>query len=200
MRITNNITFGKKLVATCNLPIQNGSTMPCNIFELNNNEDKDYFEKLKNKPIWNGSKFLRSMDGLIKSGSIGKENDTFSLENQNEECLGFISVITHKKPQNRKFIYTIETAPKYSSQKREKTTQQIGRSLVAVIVKQAQQENRDKVSVLAFNSDERKFFKHNCGFKVGDDNGFSYILPKKHYSKFLEKHTKTQNSKIDFIK
>ena len=117
-----------------------------------------------------------------------------------KRCLGYIIIINQKHPQNRKFIYSIETAPKYSSKKREKTTQQIGRSLVAVIVKQAQQENRDKVSVLAFNSDERKFFKHNCGFKIGDDNGFSYILPKKHYSKFLEKHIKSKNSEINFIK
>ena len=200
MKISNNISFGKTLVATCQLPTTDKKMCSAKIFELNSNEDKDYFEKLKTTPHWNGSKFLRSMDFLMKRGSIGKTNDTFSLENGEGECLGYISVITHEKPYNKKFIYSLETAPEYSVKNKNRKTKNVGQTLVAFIVNKAQQENRDKVTTLAFDADERKFFKRNCKFKVGEESGYDFVLNKKHYSKFLEKHKEKTGSKISFIK
>lgn len=200
MKINNNISFGKTLVATCQIQTTDKKNSACNIFELNSTEDKDYFEKLKSNPTWNGNKFLRSMDNLMKKGSIGKSNDTFSLENSGGECLGYISVITHEHPHNRKFIYSIETAPEYTAKKKDRTINNIGRSLVAFIVEKAKQENRDKVTTLAFDSDTRRFFKHHCGFKYGENSSYDCVLNRKDYTKFLENHKVKTGSEITLIR
>ena len=101
MKIINNISFGKTLVATCQTASTDKNNSCCKIFELNNSDDKDYFKKLNDNPQWNGNKFVWVMRRLMESKSIGKDNDTFSLENQDGECLGYINVISHKKPHNK---------------------------------------------------------------------------------------------------
>ena len=200
MKIESRISFGKTLVATCQIPTTDRGMCVGNIFELNNREDKDYFEKLKTTPQWNGSKFLRGMDCLMKAGSIGNTNDTFSLENSTGECLGYISIITHEAPHNKKFIYSIETAPQFSDNKKDKTIKHVGSSLVAFAVGQAKQENRKQVSTLAFDSDTRKFFIRHCGFKIGYESSYDCIIEQKHYSKFLEKYKEKMGNEIIFIK
>ena len=200
MKINNNISFGKTLVATCQLQTTDKKNSACNIFELNSTEDKDYFEKLKTDPHWNGSKFLRSMDCLMKTGSIGNTNDTFSLEDSNGKCLGYVSVITHEQPHNKKFIYSLETAPEHSAKNEKRATKNISHSLVAFIVEQAKKENRDQVTTLAFDSDTRKIFKRQCHFKYGEESSYDCVLPQKQFTKFLENHKKTTGNEITLIK
>lgn len=198
MKITNNISFGKTLVATCQFNMSDRDTSRCKIFELDSTEDKDYFAKLRDNPLWHGNKFLWSMDNLMKEGCIGNSNDTFSLENNEGECLGYISVITHAKPYNKKFIYSLETAPNYSEKKKE-STNHIGHSLVAFIIAQAEQENREQVSTLAFDKDTKNFFKRHCGFKTGYESGYDCVLEQKYYFKFLEKYKEKVGNEIKFI-
>lgn len=199
MKISPTISFGKTLVATCQINTTDNDNSECKIFELSNKEDRDYFEKLKKDKHWTGNKYLWSMDNLMQSGSIGNNNDTFSLENSNGECLGYINVITHEAPYNRKFIYSIETAPDFSAKKKDRTIKNIGRSLVAFVVAQAKQENKEQVRTLAFDSDTRTFFKRHCGFKYGQLSSFDCVLEKKYYSNFLEKFKDKTGSEIKFI-
>ncbi|MBQ8886627.1 MAG: hypothetical protein IJY61_02890 [Candidatus Gastranaerophilales bacterium] len=193
MKITNNISFGKKLVATCQLSSTDKDSPCCKIFELNNTEDKDYFEKLNDNPKWNKNRFVWVMQRLMQSKSIGKENDTFSLESQTGECLGYINVISHKTPHNKKFIQYLETAQE------DKKTNFAKQTLVAFIVEQAKKENKDEVTTIIFEKDVRKFFKGVCGFKLGTESSYDFVLSKKHYGKFLEKYKKNTGSEITFI-
>ena len=110
MNVSKNISFGKTLVATCQMPTQDEKNSCCKIFELNNVEDKDYFSNLNKSKNWSGNSFVWVMERLMSSKSIGKENDTYSLENSAGECLGYINVISHEKPHNKKFIQYLEAA------------------------------------------------------------------------------------------
>ena len=194
MKITNNISFGKTLVATCQIHTQDKDDFSCKIFELNNTDDYDYFQKLGTNPQWKGNKFVWVMKRLMESKSIGKGNDTFSLENQDGECLGYINVISHKTPRNKKSIQYVESTPQEN-----KKNDFAKKTLVAFIVEQARKENKDEVNTLIFNKDARKFFKRECGFKLGEESSYDFVINKKHYSKFLEKYQKDTGSEITFI-
>ena len=47
MKISPNISFGKTLVATCQINTTDSDTSECKIFELSNKEDKDYLYNLE---------------------------------------------------------------------------------------------------------------------------------------------------------
>ena len=193
MKISKNISFGKTLVATCQIPKSDKSVSSCKIFELDNTEDKNYFEKLNVSPNWTENRFLWVMKRLMQSKSIGKDHDTFSIENKSGDCLGYINIISHKSPFNKKSIQYIETS------KDDTETKLTKQSLVAFIIEQAKREDKEKVSVLAFDKNTRKFFTKECGFKHSIDNGYDFVLDKKHYDKFLEKHKQKTGSEITFI-
>lgn len=184
------ISFGKTLVATCSVKTDNDNSLPCKIYELNNVEDKDYFSNLKSDTHWSGNRFVWVMERLMNSRSIGNNNDTFSIENEIGDCLGYINVITHEKPHNRKSIQYLETSPQLKSEKDVKTSELVAKSLVSFIVQQAQKENRDKVSVIAFDAHTRKFYGKKCGFKNGTESCYDYVLVSKTYPKFIEKSSK----------
>ena len=189
------ISFGKTLVATCNLKSDNDSLLPCKIYGLNNVEDKDYFSNLKSDTNWSGNRFVWAMNRLMESRSIGNDNDTFLIENEMGNCLGYINVITHEKPYNRKSIQYLETSPQLNLDKKDKTSEIVAKSLVSFIVQQAQNESRDTVSVLAFDAPTRKFYGKKCGFKHGTESCYDYVLLRKTYPKFIEKSSK----EIEFI-
>lgn len=189
------ISFGKTLVATCKLKCDNDNSLPCKIYELDNVQDKDYFSNLKSDTNWSGNRFVWVMNRLMNSRSIGNDNDTFSIENEIGDCLGYINVITHEKPHNRKSIQYLETSPQLNLEKDDKTSEIVAKSLVSLIVQQAQNECRDKVSVLAFDAPARRFFGKKCGFKLGTEGCYDYILETKSYPKFKDKFSK----EIEFI-
>ena len=180
-------------MSTCQMPTQDEKDSCCKIFELNNVEDKDYFSNLNKSKNWSGNSFVWVMERLMQSKSIGKDHDTFSIENQFGDCLGYINIISHKSPFNKKSIQYIETS------KDDTETKLIQQSLVAFIIEQAKREDKAKVSVLAFDKNIRKFFTKECGFKHSIDSGYDFVLDKKHYDKFLEKHKQKTGSEITFI-
>ena len=62
-----NISFGKTLLAKCDLRRGNYKKVECNIFQLNSVDDKDYFERVwKSKP-WQDAKYLWDMDAELRA-------------------------------------------------------------------------------------------------------------------------------------
>ena len=189
----NSISFGKTLAANCHFESHSGTISTCKIFELDKS-DSDYFESVKRDKNWSGNRFLWIMKEQTKPERFSKDTQIFVLEDSTGECLGYINLIS----RDSKLIQYLEVMPIISNLKNKNYAQSIAKSLISTTVKSAQKENKDKVSVLVFDFNTKKFYKKNCGFKSGMQSSYDYVLEKKDYSRFFEKFVNGGALKIDF--
>ena len=188
----NSISFGKKLVANCQVKRPISPVSECKIFELEKT-DNDYFDKVKSDHNWDRNRFLWIMQEQTKPERFDNDTQIFVLENNTGECLGYINLISRAN----KLIQYLEITPQIIKLGNKAFSKEIARTLISAVVNSAQKENKEKISVLAFDFHTKKFYTKNCGFKSGIQT-YDYVLDKKHYSKFLEKYTKNDGVSIDF--
>lgn len=188
MRISplNNISFQKKLVATCSYRTPKGFK-PARIYQLEDiPEDKDYFEKLEEKKDWkNGQYFLYSLDHDMNNGYA---EGVYVLENNKNNCLGYVE--TFNSPEDRLILEFIETKPSH------RALSYIGETLVNFVSQLAKQKGKKRVHVIYPESHAKGFYK-KCGFKNDETIGMNLMcddmdeLAKRNFE-----HTK---SEINFL-
>lgn len=188
-----SISFGKTLVANCQVKLQPDNVSSCKIFELEKS-DSDYFIKVKELPSWSGNRFLWVMKEQTKPERFSDDTQIFVLESDNGECLGYVDLIS----RSSKLIQYLEVAPEIIKSKNKILSKDIARSLIVAVVNAASKENMESVSALAFDFNTKKFYTRNCGFKSGMKSAYDYTVDKKQYSKFLEKNIYKDGVRIDF--
>ena len=149
--------------------------------------------KVKSNQNWNGNRFLWVMKEQTKPERFSDDTQIFVLENDTGECFGYVNLISRAN----KLIQYLEISPQIIKIGNKSFSKDIARTLISAVVNSAQKENKEKVSVLAFDFHTKKFYTKNCGFKSGLQP-YDYTLDKKHYSKFLEKYTQKDGVSIDF--
>ena len=188
-----SISFGKTLVANCQVKIQPDKFSSFKIFELEKS-DNDYFSKVKESPSWLGNRFLWIMKEQTQPERFSDDTQIFVLEDEKNQCLGYINLIS----RNSKLIQYLEILPSISNLKNKKFAKNIASLLVATTVKSAQKESKEKVSALAFDFNTRKFYTKTCGFRSGMQSAYDFVIDKKDYSRYFDRYVNRGEVNIDF--
>ncbi len=193
----NKINFGKRLVATCDLQKQNHRKLECNIYQLNKNEDKDYFVKLEKSILWEDAWYLWDMDEVFNSDVTGER--TYVMESKAGRCLGYIVMKTDfDNPEEEELIY-LETCPTYQTKKEKRPLKYIGETLLSFAIGKLDRSKTKSVKITAYSSEGEAFYKQNCGFTECDDEARTLLLPRKKFNKLIARNEIHTDSKIRYI-
>ena len=192
-----NISFGKTLSAKCDLLRQNHKKVECNIFQLNLQDDKDYFEKLEKSIPWEDAWYLWDMDEEFNSDVTGER--TYVLESNAGRCLGYIVMRTDfDNPEEEELIY-LETCPKYQTKRTKRPLKYIGETLLSFAIGKLDKNKTKSVKITAYSANGETFYKENCGFIECDDEARTLLLPRKKFSRLIAKNEIHTDSKIRYI-
>ncbi len=181
----NSLSFCKTLVGTCKLPRTQSFPMSCKIFKLDPKEDKGYFSKLFNKNAWQDGTYIWSMETEFTQSYDGDE--TFVMENRFGKCLGYINISSCYAPKTQREIVFLETCPEYQSTQEKRPVKYIGETLLAFVVKRAQESGVNCVCIPHWAKTAKDFYKNNCGFN--EANKVLYIVDRQ-FDGFIEKNKK----------
>lgn len=194
-----SISFGKKLMARCQIKTNSGEIKPCEIYELKKEEDIDYFCKLKKNPEWENGEYIEITNQMMLSPLLNKGLRTFSLETKDEGCLGYISTHDFDFIPNKTYVEFLETCPQYTSQNKKRKIKYIGQSLMAFVVGLAQEQNKTRVCITTTAPKSKKFYSRACNFRQDYNGNDGLILNSQSYQKFLNRHKENTGKEIEFI-
>ena len=163
MKITQSdksISFAKKLVATCTIQ-RNNKTAECNIFELNREEDRDYFYKQECKKDWEENTYLHEVGYALEENFPSER--IFVLENKKKQCLGF-ALIELRNDSKAMDLSLLETCQPYSYRNKDRKIKYVGENLITFLAKLAKKENYEKFCI-PISSIFAKNFYFKCGFE-----------------------------------
>ena len=192
-----NISFGKTLSAKCDLLRQNHKKVECNIFQLNLQDDKDYFEKLEKSIPWEDAWYLWDMDEEFNSDVTGER--TYVLESNAGRCLGYIVMRTDFDNQEEEELIYLETCPKYKTKRTKRPLKYIGETLLSFAIGKLDKNETKSVKITAYSANGETFYKENCGFIECDDEARTLLLPRKKFSRLIAKNEIHTDSKIRYI-
>lgn len=194
----NQISFKKTLVAKCAVLKKDNTSIPCEIYNLTEKEDLDYFEKIPNKKDWNKARYLCYLQDDLQTLDEKKNRKIYTIESQNGDCLGYSEVDYNENGTNE--ILLLETVPTQNFANKDKATfKYIGETLLSFLVKKAKKE-KAKLIELQATIFSINFYKNKCFFKSPKKEIDPIYLKKRDFSKLIaqnEKHTKSTIELID---
>lgn len=199
MKIFSNISFGKKLKATCQVKTDSGEAKPCQIYELNKKDDIDYFCKLKKSKEWSNGEYLEITNQMMLSPLTNRGLRTYSLETKEDGCIGYISTHDFDFIKDKTYVEFLETCPQYTSENKRREIKYIGQTLLAFVVGLADKEDKTRVCISSTAPKSRKFYTKGCGFRQDYNGKDGLILNSQSYEKFLNRHKENTGKEIEFI-
>lgn len=191
-----NISFGKTLSAKCDLVRPNHKKVECNIFQLNLEDDKDYFAKVWRSKPWEDAKYLWDMDAELNANITGER--IYVIESKAGRCLGYIAMApTLNNPRQEELVF-LETCPKYQKGNKNRSLKYIGETLLAFATGKLDTDKTRSVVIKSSSETGKPFYKKNCGFKELNDAKGTLILQKKDFGKFISKNEAHTKSKIRY--
>lgn len=197
--LNSNINFGKTLVATCQIKSKSNDIQKCNIFELNDKSDCDYFEKELKRDDWANSKYMKAMHQIMNSPFLAKSARTYTLENSNGDCLGYIATLILNTAKNKENIQYLEVCPSFAFANSERNLKYIGQSLVTFLIAQAQKEGKSKVCVPVYSTSAKDFYYKKCGFEYDDERVDGFAVERENFSMVLDSLKNKTGSEINFV-
>ncbi|MBQ8475744.1 GNAT family N-acetyltransferase [bacterium] len=193
----SDISFQKQLVAKCSV-LKNSRPYKCNLYELDSNEDKDYFTDKKRMREWENAHywycFIRKFSSF--SSIFGNEDDNkiYALEHGNK-CLGVMEVKEHTNC-DLGVIY-LETNPKYRG-KGKKSVKYIGETMLSYLAKVAKGNDAE---VFIYNSSESAydFYISKCGFQEPKGEFATIDLDKSGIDKLIKQNESHTGRKIELV-
>ena len=197
-KIQSNLSFKKALQARCTVVTNDKELIPCSIYRLEPDKDKNYFSDIKNVKDWQGAQHF---DMIAINNKFLKKNSPFSIytmESQKGVCLGVAEVCDFDEELE---ILSMETAPALSSHKNKTKSglKYVGENFVAFFAQLAKKNFKAGVNIEA-DSSAIRYYTDKCDFYNYLNNPeiegepLKLSLPKYHFPDFLEKnkrHTKT---------
>ena len=194
--INNKINFGKTLSAKCDLVRPNHKKVECNIFQLNLQDDKDYFAKVWTSKPWEDAKYLWDMDAELRADISGER--IYVMESKAGKCLGYLVIATSfTNPKQEELIF-LETCPKYQKNKDKRPLKYIGETLLAFATGKLDTSKTNALVIKDYSKAGKPFYKENCGFKERNDKKGTLVLPNKNFSKLIARNESHTNSKIRY--
>lgn len=198
-KVDLNISFGKTLVATCQIKSKSNDVQKCNIFELNEKSDCDYFEKELKRDEWENSKYMKAMHQIMNSPFLSKSTRTYSLESQQGDCLGYIATLELNTAKNKENIQYLEVCPSFAFANGERNLKYIGQSLVTFLIAQAQKEGKSKVCVPIYSTSAKDFYYKKCGFEYDEERVDGFAIERKNFDKALDNLKNKTGAEINFV-
>jgi len=192
INLKNNISFGKKLIATCCVKKNKNKQVNCNIFELNKKEDSDYFEKVERKKTWEFNTYLHEADFALNEEFPAEK--IYSIETRKKECLGYILIEETEKSAD---IGLLETCPIHSFKNKERDIKYIGETLITFCTELAKRHNLGKICVPIMSSKAKMFYLDNCNFVFSNEEGA--ILHSSKFDSIIEQNEMHTGCKINFF-
>lgn len=194
----NQINFQKKLVAKSGV-IKEGKNKRVQIYELDRELDKRYFEKALYNSNWiNKSYYLADIDEEFETA--GSNQHFYVMEDKKGRLLGF-SLLTRNENDILEYL---ETCPKYSINSGEKRKiRYIGETMLAFLSKLSQKANRDLcVFSIAPRKETFDFYYKYCGFEQNPsskDIKSAAILKKENIENLIKQNEAHTNSSIELF-
>lgn len=182
----NNLLFEKKLKANCTV-LKDGAKYPCKIYEINTQEDSDYFKNNSINTNWDKSGFWLNMERNFNK--YYPKQKTYVIEDD-RECLGFIDTEINNKGQKIEYI---ESQP----QNGKRGFKYIGETILAFLANEAQRYNIPKIYIDCW-LEEAEGFYHKCGFEGGESDYSSFFIQNPNYGKIIEQNYRHTGEKIDY--
>ncbi len=192
----NLVSFKKTLVANCSVIKKDNTKVPCSIYDLNQHDDSDYFEKIPNKNDWNGARYLCYLKEDLAELDDKPDRKIFALEDNNGECLGYSEVLYD---ENINEVLFLETVPTQNFSSREKSSfKYIGETLLSFIVKQSKEQKVKSVELQATVA-STNFYKDKCFFKLPIKETDPLYLISRDFSKLIKQNEEHTKSSIELI-
>lgn len=207
INLLNNLSFQKTLVAKAGI-ITNKKSEECNIYSLNPEEDYEYFSDLSNDENWDDNQWAYIMDCAIRKMDYFQERNFYVLENNNEECLGYVQ--TYEKTDQPKdnslsplqydYINYLEVAPQLQNNDigSQKNNKYIGETLFAFLCKLSQATNKKCIKLNSTDDSITFYDKCNCTYVPRLDNNYM-IISEDNYEKTIKQNEQHTGRKIELI-
>ena len=188
----NQVSFRKTLVANCSVIKKQDMPYPCSIYNLSQQDDSDYFEKIPNNYEWGCARYLCYLKDDLVELDEKTDRKIYVLEDNNGSCLGYSEVLYGE--DNIDEVLFLETVPTHSfSNSHNSSFKYIGETLLAFCVKKSKKQKAKRVEIHESVA-SKKFYKDKCSFKPPKKDIDPFYLNRREFEKFIkqnELHTKT---------
>lgn len=192
----NKVSFKKTLVANCSVIKKDNTKVPCSIYDLNQHDDSDYFEKISNKSDWNGARYLCYLKEDLAELDEKPDRKIYVLEGNNLDCLGYSEVLYD---DNINEVLFLETVPTQNFSSRQKSSfKYIGETLLSFIVKQSKEQKVKSVELQATVA-SINFYKDKCFFRLPKKETDPLYLINRDFSKLIKQNEEHTKSSIELI-
>ena len=193
----NLVSFKKTLVANCSVIKKPDIPYPCSIYNLSQQEDSDYFEKISNKSEWSGARYLCYLKEDLAELDENPDRKIYALENNNGECLGYSEVLYGD--DNIDEVLFLETVPTQNFSSRDKSSfKYIGETLLAFCIKKSKSQKAKKVEVHESVA-SKKFYKDKCSFSPPKKDVNPFYLNSRKFNKFIKQNEIHTKSSIELV-
>ena len=187
MKITNsNISFQKTLIAKTQV-LENNQPKQAFIYKLDRPDEYYYFEKaVQKQPDWKNADLIYSIKEDVKK----YDDDIFVLEDEEQNCLGYVSTIDYFDydfKERNTFVIKLETMPKYAGRSTDKKIKHVGKALVAFLENLKCKKEKRGLHVTAPAPDALDFY-----FKQGFEGSWDEGL-------IMQKPNREEQVKINFV-
>lgn len=186
INFNKNIPFEKKLRASCSV-LKNGSNIPCKIYQLEpeNEEDRTYFEKEKNKNLWQDSVFWGEIKDIFDTVYLNE--DIFVLEDNEGNCLNITNTANLGKTTE---LVMIETAPSV----KKAGYKYIGETMLSFVLGLIKKGSSNIFSVPIYRAEAKEFYVDKCGLK-DEKSPYGLYMDKSDFDKLIiQNQNHTQNT------
>ncbi len=191
---SNNISFNKRLAATCSVVQSTGEPLPCNIYKILPNEDRNYLKKLGNDYNWEKNHYLDCLEIDFLEMNELPYTSIYSIEDKDGKCIGLTEV---KENLNTFNIEILETAPRFENKRSDSSIKYIGETMVSFITELAKRTKKHMIEVFSA-SKAVDFYREKCHMNYNDRNKYFY-LPAYRYDRLLMQNERHTGSKINII-
>ena len=198
-RIDNNINFGKKLQAKATVLGRSGSPVPCKIFEIEPQKDKNYFAKVSRTADWDNGEFVDFLDEDLRYATKDMSLSLYSLETEDGQCIGIAEVSDNGKEKYQLDI--LETAPVYTNDGRHQTPEYryIGETMLSFLTKLAIKNGKKAIRTEPADT-AYEFYTDKCFFKKTKNDDPEHVrLKKEAFKKLLTQNSKHTKTEIELI-
>ena len=142
---------------------------------------------------------MKAMHQIMNSPFLAKSARTYTLENSNGDCLGYIATLILNTARNKENIQYLEVCPSFAFANGERSLKYIGQSLVSFLIAQAQREGKSKVCVPVYSTSAKDFYYKKCGFEYDDEREDGFAIERENFDKALDNLKNKIGSEINFV-
>ncbi len=203
MKINNmntGINFGKRLLAKTAVLGRTGVPVPCNIFKIDADTDKDYFEKVSASEDWKNGEYVDILDEDISYYASDDENiSMYAMETENGKCIGIAELSEGKDEKYN--LNILETTPVSTNDRRHKNPpyRYIGETMLSFLTNLAIKNGKKSIRTEPADS-AADFYTQKCYFKKPkDDDIYHVALKKKSFNKLISQNAEHTKTKMQFL-